>query len=421
MITNSMPYKKILLISHLPLSDETNVGKTLNNLFSSYPEDKIMQLFFKNEGITRSTYDSFYIGDRSKGGVYKSCKNIENLDKRKNYFNFFRKYVNIRSPYMLLLRDLWWQFRNFEKCGLYSWIKSGNPQCIFLAPGYSIFAYNIAVDISNRFNIPLCIYFMEDFYNERRLSISPMYWLRYFLFRYNVRKCVNKSSKLFCLNEALNIEYRNAFRKPLVTLFNPASVFIIKQLELNNYKKLDILYGGSVGNSRIKVLLAIGNAVSALKSKGYDINFRIFGPLQTNKIENDIMRNKGIIYGGVLDSMALKEKIEKSNCVIHVESFEKKYIAKTKKAFSTKIPEYLASGNLLLAVGPSGIESIDYLHRTKSAIISHSLEKITDVLENIMKGNYDISTYLENAKKTVKENHDKHSIQELLYTEIADL
>ena len=64
-----MIYNKVLIISHLPLSEETNVGKTLYNLFSSYPEGKIMQLFFKNFGDTKACYDSFYIGDISKSSI----------------------------------------------------------------------------------------------------------------------------------------------------------------------------------------------------------------------------------------------------------------------------------------------------------------------------------------------------------------
>ena len=115
------------------------------------------------------------------------------------------------------------------------------------------------------------------------------------MFRKAVRKCVKQSDKLFCLNDALNKEYKDCFNRDLITLFNPADIPSTKPVAPNNIKNLIILYGGSISESRIDVLLAIGNAVKNLRGKGYDVVFNIYGPVQTDAVLQDITRCDGLI------------------------------------------------------------------------------------------------------------------------------
>lgn len=55
--------KKILLISHLPISTDTNVGKTLFNLFSGYPKEKISQIYFTESGDKIPGVNYLYIDE----------------------------------------------------------------------------------------------------------------------------------------------------------------------------------------------------------------------------------------------------------------------------------------------------------------------------------------------------------------------
>ena len=88
-------------------------------------------------------------------------------------------------------------------------------------------------------------------------------------------------------------------------------------------------------------------------------------------------------------------------------------------AFSTKIPEYLASGKIIWAVGPKGIESIDYLNRNNAAVISDSMDKIMPALEDLLNERINVQALLINAVDTLEKNHNKNTIQNLLYKEIC--
>ena len=47
--------------------------------------------------------------------------------------------------------------------------------------------------------------------------------------------------------------------------------------------------------------------------------------------------------------------------LVHVESFDNKSRQLTKLSISTKIPEYLATGKPIIAIGPREVASLEYL------------------------------------------------------------
>ena len=258
---------------------------------------------------------------------------------------------------------------------------------------------------------------MEDFYNERRFTISPFFWLRYYLFRKKVRKCVCDATKVFSLNDALSREYRECFNRTVTTIFNPAILNNSSGVEEGDKNVFTIVYAGSIGYSRIEIINKVGDVINSLSQK-YQVSFYVYGYPFNKEIETSLRNNKGIHFMGATSSENLAHIIKNANAVLHVESFDKKYIAKTKKAFSTKIPEYLATGNLVIAIGPKEIESVHYLRASESALIIDNKENIQIELESVLSGKLDVDRILSNAQKIMEKNHNPQVIQNRLYNEI---
>ena len=63
------------------------------------------------------------------------------------------------------------------------------------------------------------------------------------------------------------------------------------------------------------------------------------------------------------------KKNNEADILLHVESFNEKMKKYTRLSISTKIPEYLASKRLIIAIGPVDIASIEYLKDNKAALI----------------------------------------------------
>lgn len=415
--------KKVLIISHLPMSQETNVGKTVFNLFSGYDLNNIYQVFFTLEGKVVHCGGAYCILDKE---VLKACfcrqtiigrpfeETIENVN---NHHKLKPSRINKRSSLALLARDFVWSASNYLNRGLIQWISQISPDVIFLAAGYSVFPYVMSRKIHKKLNIPLFTYFMEDFYNEKRKTCSPFFWLKRYIFRKNVRKTIECSSKLFALNEGLSTAYKRQFCRHFDTLFNPASKASCFQRSFS--QKITLVYSGSINKSREEVLCLLANSILKIKME-QTVQFVVCGPCQNKSIEKKIRANKGLIYKGYLSGNELEKEIERSKIVVHVESFRSKFTSKTKLALSTKIPEYLVSNRIILAIGPKSIESIRYLYDNDCAFVIDE-QKMIDEKMKLLICNLDNYSYLiQNALLLAGKNHRIEEIQHRLYEEIND-
>lgn len=413
--------KKILIISHLPISKETNVGKTLYNLFCNYPKSCLFQVFFTLEGIVFDCKSSFYISDHDvlKSFLHhtKNCGRVfdynEECKADNNKASLIR--LNKRSSLSLLLRDFCWKKSNYFNKGFSDWINSIQPDLVFLAPGYSRFPYQMAKSVCEKLRIPLYTYYMEDFYDAKHFTISPLFWFRLSLFRRTVRKNIDCSSKLFALNEGLALHYAYTFKKEFKILFNP-SLEVFPPAHFSK-EKVVLVYAGSINRSREFAINKIGETIVKNKLNGF-AEFIVCGPCQTQKIMDRIIGNSGISYKGYLDSVSLYEEIKKADVVVHVESFKSKNVAKTKLALSTKIPEYLVSNRIILAIGPSSIESVRYLSENKCAFVICKKNMIENQIIHLLNNLSDYAYLTENAMKLAEKNHSIDCIQEKLYKEI---
>ena len=114
---------------------------------------------------------------------------------------------------------------------------------------------------------------------------------------------------------------------------------------------------------------------------------------------------EGIAYKGYIEATEVKKKILESDILIHTEDFNKENIQKVKYSVSTKIPDYLASGRLLIAYGPEEIESNEYIKRNEAGIVVNSEKELEIVLENILSGEIDTKSIINNAINLVEKNH----------------
>ena len=143
--------KRVLVISHLPLSSTTNVGKTLLNLFDGYDSNDVSNLFFKIDGYQQNSFNSYLITDKEVfNATFHMNKNVgtvnpvvaDEMTKDDN-----GTHLNKRSPLSLLIRDFIWGMGKWKNNKLIEWLEDAKPEVVFLAPGYSMFAYRVALYI----------------------------------------------------------------------------------------------------------------------------------------------------------------------------------------------------------------------------------------------------------------------------------
>ena len=165
---------KLLLISHNPFSSYQSMGKPFVSLFSAFPKEQLCQLYiypsFPDVDAVASCYritdrdaiKRVFPFTKAGGEVFPrpySGSMLENETDKK----FYAKSSN-NQPVKRLLRDLVWKLSNWYTADLQRWLDREKPDCIFLAPGYAKFIYDIALTISRKRNIPVITYICDDNY-----------------------------------------------------------------------------------------------------------------------------------------------------------------------------------------------------------------------------------------------------------------
>ena len=283
-----------------------------------------------------------------------------------------------RTPVIYYCRNLWWKLGKWNTKPLRRWLDDFSPDCVFFASGDYSFAYDIALKIAKKREIPLYISCMDDYYfnnkNANRFGGKAVHRS----FMRHVKKAVDYSECLFCICDKMSHDYSELFGKKCVTLHTAASF----DGRLKETKERRISYLGNIGLGRAKQLIQIGKTLKQLESDIDHIDV-YSSETRENKLAG-LTPDNGIIFHGKIGAEEVKKVIGKSLAVIHTESFNEKSKKAVRYSVSTKIADSLMSGTCIFAYGPPDIASIDYLEKNKAAICVTFPGDLVDGLKTLL-------------------------------------
>lgn len=410
--------RKILIISHNPINQNDNMGKTIGNLFSKFSESELCQLYFREQDIEAKNCNSFFCinDDRmiksilnrnyNTGRKFSNHYHIkklkcENDNKKKSIYQYGRK----RTGNIYLLRNLLWKMGKWNTKELKKWLEEENPTSIFFFAGDYTFAFDIAIKISKDYNIPFYVFFSDEFYRKEISKKTLSARIYKSIYRKKFQKTIIYAKEYFCISEAMEKFYEEEFTKKGIVLMNTTN--IESKNEIIKKDRIIIRYIGNLGYDRWKNIISIGNVVKKINDKyGKEkLIFEVYSGEENRKIIDKLRESEGIDYKGYIQATEVKKKILESDILIHTEDFNEENIQKVKYSVSTKIPAYLASGRLLIAYGPEEIESNEYIRRNEAGIVVNSENELEIVLEKILRGEIDIQGIINNAISLVEKNH----------------
>lgn len=363
---------KVLIVANNSFSSSSNNGKTYEAIFSDFNKADLGQIFFSENESPDLDYcnNYFKITDKDvlintltlsgkKGGEINKQNYISNenqlaYSKKKNVSVLF-KFLQKRADSLVQLRDLLWSLNFWKTNKLKLWLREYNPQIIFFVAGDMEFPHTVAKWISNELKIPLVIYFTDDYV----LNPQP----RNFLDKNRKERALNfykdtiaKSSKLYTIGELMANEYENYFGKSFNFIMNSVDVNpLINYIDDKSDKVIIISYFGGLHLNRWKMISRLGSILNnRAKINVYTIE----------KPSNDILsafERASVNYCGPVTGENLKCRIIESDVLLHVESDDQYNRSLTKLSVSTKIPEYLMSGRVILGFGPVEVASMRIL------------------------------------------------------------
>lgn len=389
------------------------MGKTIGNIFSGFSDEELCQLYFKNQNVDAQNCEKFFciddvsmcksiINRRYKTG--RETKNKTTIDKVSDVEGSIFEYGRKRNGIIYTARDLLWKIGKWNSRDLRKWLESQKITSIFLVAGDYMFPLNIAMKISKKYKIPLYVYYVDEFYRKNIGKQTMLAKIHKLMYRKKFNEVIKYSKQYFCISESMEEFYRKTFDKDGNILMNTTNILKpTKQAQrLNN--KLIISYIGNLGYDRWKNLLDIAEAIKKgnLSEK---IEFNVYSGEKNQNVITNLKNAKGLNYKGTITAEEVIEKIGESDILLHTEDFNKINIEKVKYSVSTKIPDSLASGKLLLAYGPEEVESINYIKRNNAGIVATDKERLIEMFNNIIDNTIDKDAILKNADFLVEKNH----------------
>ena len=403
---------KVLLISHTVLSKTGNMGKTLRGYLMGFRIDEVAQFYIHSEVPTDDSICQNYfrftdvdaiksiLPVKARGSVFgKNEIDINRATTRTDngtigeVYQFGRK----RTGLIYMLRNILWKLGHWKTRKFKEWLNSVNPDIIMFASGDYEFMYSIAKWVSIYLDKPLVVSCVDDYYLVN--ANAGTFWgnLYHKLFMMSVYDTMGKADCIFTICETMQKEYTKLFNKKCYTLYTSA-----ENKKLTIKKGVDqISYIGNLGYDRYKQLIAIGNALHNL---GRHID--IYSGEKRQEVLFELKQAAGIVYHGEISSKEVLKVIENSVAVIHTESFEQEIVKKIRFSVSTKIAESLMYGPCIIAYGPEGIASIDYLKRNNAAYVITKQENLEIGLNEILTNIGLRERIIKNARALAEENHN---------------
>lgn len=406
----------VLIISQPVLSYSNNMGKTLMAYFSAFPANNVSQFFLRQgEPTNTDVCENYYrfsdldavksiLNHKIRGTVFDKTQIVPPVvDEPENIkLDDAYKLGAAHKAWMLLARDTIWKLSNWKNKKLLAWLDSMNPDIIFLAPGDGAFSYRLADEIARYLSKPLAVVCMDDYFINNRNKGELLGGIRQKLFMNVVNKTIQNAAVIFTICDEMNKAYTNLFHKQCVTLHTSADN---KSMVLKSDASR-VSYIGNLSCGRYKTLLELGRAISEINDDTLTKVIDVYSGSKEAEYISPLKNAPGINFRGAIPAEQVPEVMSESVMVIHTESFDPAMKELVRFSVSTKIAESLMYGPCLLAYGPEGIASIDYLKENNAAYVISRPEDLEKGLEKILTNKELREQIVRNARALALKNHN---------------
>lgn len=418
---------KVLIISHNCFSTHQSMGKTFLSLFSSFRKEELCQLYIYPSIPDVDVCNSYYritdkqlitsfLGLKRCGGEIDKTK-IQSapstLFENSEDMNIYRKRGN-NGAGKRILRDVLWKVSHWYTRDLKKWVEREKPDCIFLSPGYAKFIYDIALQISKDYNLPIVTYICDDYYFVKQPDdVVGRLYLK--LLKSKTDKLFKRTSCLVAISEEVKNEYSSHFGVKSETIMT-GSNYPVSENPLEREHVSSLSYFGNLALKRERSLAEIGKTLDVINlEKGTSVALEIFTAEKDASKLSVFDGIKSVHLNGFVSGEEFKKRFYSSDALLHVEAFDSESVDTVKHSVSTKIADSLGSGITLFAYAPEGISSVEHLRRNSCAVIADSEDRLKESLEGLLFDAQLRRKTVVNALETARAYHDSSVNSKRLY------
>lgn len=406
---------RLMVFSHSGFSDTNANGITLKNLLSAFPAEEKAEFYLDVQQpdfsaahryfrVTDTQMVKAFLGKKSRhifefdpnseaSGGKKSGGSPRKIPLwlKKQKYNFAVKWM----------REQLWGISPWGKRSLNAFIDEFRPDAVVYMVGESIFMDKLVLKTCRRLNVPLVLYNGEAF---RIIDLKTRRGLERAYYR-RVQKLYDKLSR----RAAMVIYNCQMLRQDYEAKYPPMGKTLVAYnsaaCDHGAYapgEQVNITYFGNLGVGRSEELLRVARVLGRIDPV---LKLDIYGNAMPEAAER-FRQQENIRYHGFVDAAALHGIVEKSDILLHVESFDDTIIPKLKYAFSTKIAQCLCAGRCFVSFAPGGSASSRYLQEAEGALWVSEEQELEQLLRKLVNDPVLRQEYAQKAAATGRANHD---------------
>ena len=403
------------------MRNDTNLGKTLQTLFSSCDPDGLAQLYFNIETPNIDACATYW--QVTEYALIKSILGvISNKCGHRTYPDFSRKQPEkmpdglkrkARSFSMMLGREALWRLSHWKNKNFLFWADDFQPEHIFAILSDSGERADTVRWLANRYHCPVTLFVTDDYYHD---ETNSSVWLRKAFFR-DKQKRIERMATQCCdrvigCSEVAAQEFGELFHVPYETIFTPSRKDLLA-LPLREQKSrtcVTFRYFGNLGLERWRSLKLLGETirkinVAAGKKRAF---LEVYSPFTDESITNELNIENGAAFMGFVSGDTFTELLASADVAVHVESFLPDMIRRTRLSISTKIADYLGAGKCILAIGPKEVASMQHISGVAETV--YAPENLKETVGNLVSSG-DVRTQRQlDARKLAAEQHSMDHI-----------
>ena len=385
---------RVLFVSVNPFSSTSNNGKTFASFFEGYPTESVAQLYFHRELPSSTVCQNYFritdehlLKDLARPWRVTGEK-VSNVSTSSSPIPEKTHAALKGSRTAHLVRQLVWTQVRLDNSKLLAWLEEFDPEIVFFCGGGAAALYPKVSALADQHRAKLALYITDDYVLPIASSNASARAMRLWTRRV-FEHLAARADLVLTIGELMSERYKEEFGFDSFPVMNMVDVPEV-QPEAHPTaacpeEPLTLVYAGSLHSNRWQVLEKVVESISRLAERGVAARLRVFGPMPTPEMLAAIHRPPLARYGGLLSPDELGRAIADADVLVHVEADDAESVAVTALSVSTKIPEYLASGRSILAVGPRGLASIEYLyaHGVATVLEPHDTTGLDDAIESL--------------------------------------
>lgn len=302
---------------------------------------------------------------------------------------------------MFFARELGWRFGKVNYPGLLRFVEDFKPDLFFLPFSNIYYTNRLALYIKKRYDVPMVMEMAMDHYSLKRLSFNPLFWIDRFGKRRMIRRLAKYSERIYVISQRLKDELEGSLHIPCEVLYKIPDEKRESMLYEGPHEPIRFLFTGNIYANRWKSLKLLADALNDTRAGVLDI-------YTANPITKEIDKALNIEGVSVIHKPVSQDEVitlqNNADVLVHVEAFDLANKLLVRCAISTKIMDYLSVGRCILAIGPSDVASIEYLHQNDLALCANTEKDIKEIVSKIKNESQILMQYAKKGRDYVKYN-----------------